>query len=93
MFRDRRRNETPAAAAGSEIEMMSAGKRGLRNGRSHALAMSDSGLRSAAFLDSAEHPSIDFVSTSVERISDHAVRVSGDLTLLIGDEVLCDVRA
>ncbi len=39
-------------------------------------------LRSAAFLNSADHPSIDFVSTSVERINDHAVRVSGELTLL-----------
>jgi len=39
-------------------------------------------VRSAAFLDSAEHPSIDFVSTSVDKISDHAVRVSGALTLL-----------
>ena len=34
-------------------------------------------LRSVAFLNSARHPSIDFVSTSVERINDHAVRVSG----------------
>jgi len=39
-------------------------------------------VRSAAFLDSAQHPSIDFVSTSVEKISDYAVRVSGALTLL-----------
>ena len=39
-------------------------------------------IRSAAFLDSADHPSIDFVSTSVERINDHEVRVSGNLTLL-----------
>ena len=39
-------------------------------------------VRSAAFLDSAQHPSIDFVSTSVNKISDHAVRVSGALTLL-----------
>jgi len=39
-------------------------------------------LRSPAFLDSARRPSIDFVSTSVERINDHAVRVSGELTLL-----------
>ena len=39
-------------------------------------------LEPAAFLDSAQHPSIDFVSTSVEKISDHAVRVSGALTLL-----------
>jgi polyisoprenoid-binding protein YceI len=39
-------------------------------------------LRSPAFLDSARRPSIDFVSTSVERLNDHAVRVSGQLTLL-----------
>ncbi len=39
-------------------------------------------LRSQAFLDSAKHPTIDFVSTSVEKLSDRAVRVSGDLTLL-----------
>lgn len=39
-------------------------------------------LRSAAFLDSADHPSIDFVSTSVLRTDDHTVRVSGELTLL-----------
>ena len=39
-------------------------------------------LRSPAFLDSAGRPSIDFVSTSVERINDHAVRVLGELTLL-----------
>jgi polyisoprenoid-binding protein YceI len=39
-------------------------------------------LRSAAFLDSADHPSIDFVSTSVQRTDDHTVRVSGELTLL-----------
>jgi polyisoprenoid-binding protein YceI len=39
-------------------------------------------LRSPAFLDAKTHPSIDFVSTSVEKVSDRAVRVSGDLTLL-----------
>ncbi len=39
-------------------------------------------LRSPAFLDAAKHPTIDFVSTSVEKLSDHVVRVSGDLTLL-----------
>jgi polyisoprenoid-binding protein YceI len=39
-------------------------------------------LRSAAFLDADRYPSIDFVSTSVQRVSDHMVRVSGDLTLL-----------
>ncbi len=39
-------------------------------------------LRSTAFLDLAAHPSIDFVSTSVKKINDRAVRVTGDLTLL-----------
>jgi polyisoprenoid-binding protein YceI len=39
-------------------------------------------LRSIAFLDSARFPSIDFVSKTVERVDDHTVRVSGDLTLL-----------
>lgn len=39
-------------------------------------------LRSSAFLDAAKYPSIDFVSTSVEKLNDHAVRVTGDLTLL-----------
>jgi polyisoprenoid-binding protein YceI len=39
-------------------------------------------LRSAAFLDADRYPTIDFVSTSVQRVNDHAVRVSGDLTML-----------
>ena len=39
-------------------------------------------LRSSAFLDADAHPSIDFVSTSVQKVSDHEVRVSGELTLL-----------
>ncbi|MGA7198920.1 MAG: YceI family protein [Roseiarcus sp.] len=39
-------------------------------------------LRSAAFLDADRFPTIDFVSTSVQRVNDHMVRVSGDLTLL-----------
>ena len=39
-------------------------------------------LRSAAFLDAADHPSIDFISTSVQKIGDHAVRVAGNLTML-----------
>jgi polyisoprenoid-binding protein YceI len=39
-------------------------------------------LRSAAFLNADHFPSIDFVSTSVKRVNDHAVRVSGDLTML-----------
>jgi len=39
-------------------------------------------VRSSAFLDAERHPSIDFVSTSVKRVGDSTVRVSGDLTLL-----------
>ena len=39
-------------------------------------------LRSAAFLDAARYPSIDFVSTSVTKINDREIRVSGALTLL-----------
>lgn len=39
-------------------------------------------LRSPAFLDSARYPAIDFVSNSVTKISDHTVRVAGELTLL-----------
>jgi len=35
-------------------------------------------VRSPAFLDSAKHPSIDFDSTSVQRVNDHTVRVSGE---------------
>jgi polyisoprenoid-binding protein YceI len=42
----------------------------------------DDYMRSAAFLDSAHYPSIDFVSKSVEKVGDHTVRVTGDLTLL-----------
>jgi polyisoprenoid-binding protein YceI len=42
----------------------------------------DDYLRSVAFLDAARFPSIDFVSSSVEKIDDHTVRVSGELTLL-----------
>jgi polyisoprenoid-binding protein YceI len=42
----------------------------------------DDYLRSAAFLDAAHFPSIDFVSNSVEKVDDHTVRVTGDLTLL-----------
>jgi polyisoprenoid-binding protein YceI len=42
----------------------------------------DDYMRSAAFLDSAHYPSIDFVSKSVEKLGDHTVRVTGDLTLL-----------
>ncbi len=42
----------------------------------------DDYLRSAAFLDAARFPSIDFVSNSVAKIDDHTIRVTGDLTLL-----------
>jgi polyisoprenoid-binding protein YceI len=42
----------------------------------------DDYMRSAAFLDAAHYPSIDFVSKSVEKVGDHTVRVTGDLTLL-----------
>ena len=39
-------------------------------------------LRSVAFLDAQRFPSIDFISSSVEKIDDHTVRVSGLLTML-----------
>jgi polyisoprenoid-binding protein YceI len=42
----------------------------------------DDYLRSQAFLDAARFPSIDFASSSVEKIDDHTVRVTGNLTLL-----------
>ena len=42
----------------------------------------DDYLRSTAFLDAGHFPSIDFVSKSIEKIDDHTVRVTGDLTLL-----------
>jgi len=42
----------------------------------------DDYMRSTAFLDAAHFPSIDFVSKSVEKVGEHTVRVTGDLTLL-----------
>lgn len=42
----------------------------------------DDYLRSAAFLNAAQFPSIDFASKAVEKVDDHTVRVSGELTLL-----------
>lgn len=39
-------------------------------------------VRSLAFLNASQFPSIDFVSKAVERVDDRTVRVSGDLTLL-----------
>ena len=55
----------------------------------HALSQSvelgspsfDDFVRSEGFLNAARYPSIDFVSKSVEKIDEHTVRVSGDLTL------------
>ena len=42
----------------------------------------DDYLRSDAFLNSTRFPSIDFVSSSVAKVDDHTVRVTGKLTLL-----------
>lgn len=42
----------------------------------------DDYIRSAAFLDTARHPEISFVSTGVEKLDERTVRLSGDLTLL-----------
>ena len=39
-------------------------------------------VRSLAFLNAEHFPSIDFVSKAVEKLDDHTVRVSGDLTML-----------
>jgi polyisoprenoid-binding protein YceI len=39
-------------------------------------------VRSDAFLDAAHFPSIRFVSDRVERIDDHTLRVSGEVTLI-----------
>ena len=42
----------------------------------------DDYLRSDAFLNSSRFPSIDFVSSSVAKVDDHTVRVTGELTFL-----------
>lgn len=42
----------------------------------------DAYVRGPVFLDAASYPTIRFVSTSVEKLGDHTVRVTGDLTLL-----------
>lgn len=39
-------------------------------------------IRSEALLDAPHFPTIDFASTSVEKLDEHRVRVNGDLTLL-----------
>lgn len=39
-------------------------------------------VRSDAFLDAARFPAIDFVSDKIEKIDDHTLRVTGEVTLL-----------
>ncbi len=39
-------------------------------------------VRSEVLLNAARFPTIDFTSTSVEKLDDHRVRVTGDMTLL-----------
>jgi polyisoprenoid-binding protein YceI len=41
----------------------------------------DGHLKSVDFFDAALHPKISFVSTSVEKISDHELRVVGNMTM------------
>lgn len=41
----------------------------------------DGHLKSADFFDAANHPKMSFVSTSVKKLSDHELRVTGGLTL------------
>jgi polyisoprenoid-binding protein YceI len=42
----------------------------------------DAHIRGADFLNVEQHPTITFVSTSVERVSDTEARVTGDLTMV-----------
>jgi len=39
-------------------------------------------VRSSVLLDAARFPTIDFASTAVEKLDDHRVRITGELTLL-----------
>ena len=41
----------------------------------------DEHLRGDDFFDSAKYPTMEFVSTSVEQVNDHTLKVTGDLTI------------
>ncbi len=52
----------------------------------------DDHLRGADFFDVAKHPTITFKSKAVEKVQDHAYKVTGDLTLMgVTKEVVLDV--
>ena len=44
-------------------------------------AQRDGHLKSADFFDAANHPKLSFISTSVKKLSDHELQVTGDLTM------------
>ncbi len=44
-------------------------------------AQRDGHLKSPDFFDAAKHPTIAFVSTSVKKVSDYELQVTGDLTM------------
>lgn len=52
----------------------------------------DGHLKSPDFFDAAKHPKVSFLSTSVSKLSDHELRVSGNLTMRgITKEITLDV--